>query len=143
MAGVLTAPTPDQAKRFADALDESWRVLARVDPEFAAVQRYYAIAIRSGETIAPLPRSAPTPPQGPSAKPPRLSKHKQAQIITAWFFDRREAFKGKVPPSEAQDVEDARKECPGVARATIRRHRPIEWKLGRGGKPVAEFVNGD
>ena len=133
MPGILTTPTPDQTRRFADALDESWRVIARHDPEFAAVQRYYAIAIRKGEIIAPP--LVPPPSQASTSRPARLSKHKQVQLARTWFLNRQEQFEGKTPPSEARDIEDARDQIPGVSRAVIRKHRPIEWRVGRDKKP--------
>jgi hypothetical protein len=134
MAGIMTPPTPAQVTRFADALDDSWRVIAPVDPEFAAVQRFYAIAIRRGLALASVPAPAPEPPSV-SGKPSRQSRHQQVQIAQAWYFRRQEAFEGSTPPSESQDVRDARIEIPGVARAVIQRLRPVEWKIKRGEKP--------
>jgi hypothetical protein len=128
-AGISTPPTPEQAKRLADALDESWRVIARHDPEFATVQKYFAVAIRQGAQLA-HPSAPPEPPA-----PARLSRHKQAEIAQTWFLTRQEEFQGRTPPSEARDIQDARLAIPGVARSIIRKFRPIEWRVGRGRKP--------
>jgi hypothetical protein len=125
-AGISTPPTPEQAKRLADALDESWRAIAKHDPEFATVQKYFAVAIRQGAHAA----HPSAPPESPA--PPQLSRHQQAELARGWFFNRQEYFAGKSPPTESQDVKDARTEIPGVSRAMVRKFRPVEWKLSRG-----------
>jgi hypothetical protein len=75
-----------------------------------------------------------------AAKPPqaiaaRLSRYSQVQLATTWFLDREEQFYGKTPPTELQDVADARVQIPGVSRSVVRRFRPIAWRVGRGHRP--------
>lgn len=127
--------------RAASALAESGAALRRLAPNAAAD---YDAAVTALKIVAanlqgwPLP-SPPTPaakaPQVPACRPPRLSRHRQVEIITTWYFSRQEQFEGQAPPTEAQDVADARVEARGVSRAVIRRHRPVAWQVGRDKKP--------
>jgi hypothetical protein len=130
----LTPPDPAQTARLAAILRENAPIHAALgDTAFAATCASVATALELLLAFTSLP--APTPPPASPERAPRLSRHKQVDAITAWFLSRQEQFKDRAPPSEARDIEDARRECPGVSRAVIRKQRPVEWKLGRGGKP--------
>jgi hypothetical protein len=131
-------PDPVQTARLAAILRENAPIHARLgDFAFAETCANVATALEMllAFTAPQVPPAAPSEPPALPRRRGRLSRHAQVQKAIAWFFDRREAFKGRRPPSEAQDLEDARIECPGVSRAAIRKHRPVEWKLARGERP--------
>lgn len=128
---------PIQTARLAAILRENAPVHAATgDAAFAATCAEFAAALELLLAFAALPPPAAAP--ASVARKPRLSRHRQAQMAITWFFNRREAFLDKQPPSEAQDIKDA---CdlvtgiPGVSRDVIRKHRPVEWKLSRGKRP--------
>jgi hypothetical protein len=121
----LTPPTPAQLGRLGEALSESWRVVAKHDPEFAYTQKFVAEALRDGRFLGAFLMCATKPPPG---KAPRLSVHRQSEIARDWWLAREEALPpGQTPPSAAQDHRDARQEIPGVSRQTIRKFRPPIW----------------
>jgi hypothetical protein len=115
--GILTPPTPEQAKRMADALDESWRVNARYDPEFAAVQKYYAALIRKGAATASLP--TPTDASAPVSQPHREDEAMDASPVDRLrqVVDCAEAGQHLQPPVAAWLAQGARaylRDAPGV-----------------------------
>jgi hypothetical protein len=128
MAGILTPPTPEQAMRLADALDESWRVLARVDPEFASVQRYYAIAIRNGTHLARPATPAPRRQRAVSG----AQKAEVAQHAAEWLNAYRDGLQpaGGTPSTRAIWAAYKRDAtAPVIPRTVLMAARPPEWKM--------------
>ena len=122
--------------RTAAALGETAAAMIRLAPAISADYSVAADVLKiAAAGLQGLPILAPPAPPTPASRPPRLARHAQMQRATSWFFDRREAFTGKLAPVEEQDIADARAEIPGVSRDAIRRCRPVEWKLRRGERP--------
>lgn len=140
----LTPPTPAQSKRLADALDESWRVIALHDPEFAAVQKHYAGEIRKAASAASLQ----APPSAPSKSYRELPKHtgefEDECEATArhWMQNRVTSWPtGQAPPTIDDDWRDAKKQIPGVPQKFIRAARWSGWEHGKGRRPTKSVKN--
>lgn len=119
-----TAPlSPESLRRVAAALAESGAALRRLAPQAAGEQAAVAALLNAIAAAAPLIDASPAP----APKPPRLSKNEQAGLARSWFLRREDRYHEQKPPSAAQDMRDARQEIPGVARAVIRRYRPVKW----------------
>jgi hypothetical protein len=147
MAGISTPPTPEQNRRFADALDESWRVNARYDPEFAAIQKYHADRIRKDAVIASLPTLEPTQPPESLAPTRALPKHNNDLLAlrrataAAWIKQRALTWPDDAPiPGVDDDVAAAKAELPDIPGQFIRDARWGPWKRPPGRPKVIRQI---
>ena len=138
-------PDPAQTARLAAILRENAPIHAAIgDTAFAATCANVASALELLTAFASLPAliAAPVPASPePPTKPPRLSRHRQVEIVRTWFLNRQEAYRDKTPPSEARDIEDARNEILGVSRdvdSQAQADRMAGWQRQK--TEVAEFV---